>query len=476
MNKIIKVVFFLSIISISGFLLSGCTTSEEKVSEYNKQISEVDVLIESMEYNLALEKLSKTSELIPSRIDAYQRIVDIFITKNRLEDATKILDESATKLEDSDRGSLYVDIGNAYYLLKDFDKALYNYQIGKGFDSSNTVASLGIAKVYIQKGNIEGAKKLLDSKYEGDEYIESQLLLSYLYSLNSVESAIDAIKDVEPGDDWRGKYTDWSKLLEGLTDDELFNSAKLGKVYMDEGYPYLSIAILEPNKDKMLEYMDGIYILGKAYYEQGEYQKSIDLLEDGVFVSNLNQYVYWVLARDYYMLDDLETSFSYYETALSYGGDYAEQDLYMEYLDFLFEENQTEKALEVMRRAERIFDRDWVKLYYMELYTLRKDFEKFEYHMESVDYSKLENELKSDYLYVKGDYFIQNNQLDDAKRTLDLFWELDPYDARYNLLVAELSFQEGNLDDSRIYSKKAIEYDTEREVTEQALKLLAQID
>jgi tetratricopeptide (TPR) repeat protein len=476
MNKIIKVVFFLSIISISGFLLSGCTTSEEKVSEYNKQISEVDVLIESMEYNLALEKLSKTSELIPSRIDAYQRIVDIFITKNRLEDATKILDESATKLEDSDRGSLYVDIGNAYYLLKDFDKALYNYQIGKGFDSSNTVASLGIAKVYIQKGNIEGAKKLLDSKYEGDEYIESQLLLSYLYSLNSVESAVEAIKDVEPGDDWRGKYTDWGKLLEGLTDDELFNSAKLGKVYMDEGYPYLSIAILEPNKDKMLEYMDGIYILGKAYYEQGEYQKSIDLLEDGVFVSNLNQYVYWVLARDYYMLDDLETSFSYYETALSYGGDYAEQDLYMEYLDFLFEENQTEKALEVMRRAERIFDRDWVKLYYMELYTLRKDFEKFEYHMESVDYSKLEDELKSDYLYVKGDYFIQNNQLDDAKRTLDLFWELDPYDSRYNLLVAQLSFQEGNLDDARIYSKKAIEYDTQREVTEQALKLLAQID
>ncbi len=476
MNKIIKVVFFLFIITTSGFLLSGCTTSEEKVSEYNKEISEADLLIASMDYSLALEKLSKTSELIPSRIDAYQRIVDIFITKNRLEDATKILDESATKLDDSDRGSLYVDIGNAYYQLKDFDKALYNYQIGKGFDSSNMLASLGIAKVYIQKGNIEGAKKLLEGKYEGDEYIESQLLLSYLYSLNSVEGAIDAIKDVEPGDDWRGEYTDWSKLLEGLTDDELFNSAKLGKVYMDEGYPYLSIAVLEPRKDKMLEYMDGIYILGKAYYEQGEYQKSIDLLEDGVFVSNLNQYVYWVLARDYYMLDDLETSFSYYETALSYGGDYAEQDLYIEYLDFLFEENQTEKALEIMKRAERIFDRDWVKLYYMELYTLRKDFEKFEYHMNRVDYSKLDSELKSDYLYVKGGYFIQNNQLDDANRTLDLFWELNPYDARYNLLVAQLSFQEGNLDDARIYSKQAIEYDTQREVTEQALKLLAQID
>ena len=476
MNKFIKVVFFLSIITISGFLLSGCTTSEEKLSEYNKQIEEIDLLIEDMEYNLALEKLTKASELIPSKIEAYERIVDIFITKNRLEDATKILDESATKLSDSDRSSLYVSIGEAYYKLKSFDKALYNYQIGKGFDGSNMKASFGIAKVYIQKGNIEGAKKLLEDKYEGEEYIESQLILSYLHSLNSVEKALDVIKDVEPGDDWREKYTNWSKLLEGLTDDELFNGAKLGKVYMDEGYPYISIALLEPLKSKMLEYMDGIYILGKAYYEQGEYQKSIDLLEDGVFVSNLNQYVYWVLARDYYMLDDLETSFSYYETALSYGGDYAEQDLYMEYLDFLFEENRTEKALEVMKRAERIFDRDWVKLYYMELYTLRKDFEKFEYHMNRVDYSKLESELKSDYLYVKGDYFIQNGQLDDANRTLDLFWELDPYDCRYNLLVAQLSFQEGNLDDARIYSKKAIEYDTQREVTEQALKLLAQID
>lgn len=476
MKKLVKILFFIFVIAISGVLLSGCTTSEEKISEYNQIILEADLLIEGKEYNQAIERLSVASELIPSRVDAYDRIVKVFITKNRLEDAVKIIDESATKLSDSDRAILYIEIGDAYYSLKTFDKALYHYQLGKGFDGTNMRAMLGISKVYIQKGNIEGAKKLLDGDYEQELYIESQLILSYLYALTSIENATATIKNVEPGDEWREKYSHWEEVIGSLTEDELFNSAKLAKVYMDEGYPYLAIALLESQKSKMSEYIDGLYILGKAYYENGEYQKSIDLLKDTVSLSDLNQYIYWVLARDYYMLNDLETSFSYYETAISYGGNKADENLYMEYLDFLFDDNRLEKGLEVMRKAEKVFQKDWVKLYYMNLYTLRKDTEKFEYHMERVDYNKLEEHLKTEYLYIKGSYLIQSTQLDEAKRTLDLFWELDQYDPRYNLLVAKLSFQEGNLEDARTYSKKAIEYDTQRVVTDEAQKLLAQID
>ena len=476
MKNLVKILFFVFVIALSGILLSGCTTSEEKISEYNQIISEADLLIEGKEYNQAIERLSIASELLPSRVEAYDRIVKVFITKNRLEDATKVMDESATKLSDTDRGELYVEIGYAYYSLKAFDKALYNYQLGKGFDATNMKATLGISKVYIQKGNIEGSKKLLAGGYEQELYIESQLILSYLYALTSTENATTVIKDVEPGDDWREQYTHWEGVLESLTKDELFNGAKLAKVYIDDGYPYLAIALLEPQISKMSEYTDGLYLLGKAYYENGEYQKSIDLLKDTASLSDLNQYIYWVLARDYYMLDDLEMSFSYYETAISYGGDKADEDLYMEYLDFLFEDNRLEKGLEVMRKAERVFKKDWVKLYYMNLYTLRKDTEKFEYHMERVDYSKLEEQLKPEYLYIKGNYLIQNTQFDEARRTLDLFWELDQYNPRYNLLVAKLSFQEGNLEDARTYSKKAIEYDTQRVVTDEAQKLLAQID
>ena len=79
MNKINKTILFITIIIISSFLLSGCTTSEEKINQYNQIISDADLLIEAKEYKTAIEKLSDASELIPSRIEAIERIVNIFV-------------------------------------------------------------------------------------------------------------------------------------------------------------------------------------------------------------------------------------------------------------------------------------------------------------------------------------------------------------------------------------------------------------
>jgi hypothetical protein len=41
----------------------------------------------------------------------------------------------------------------------------------------------------------------------------------------------------------------------------LFNSAKLARIYINEGYPYLAVSILSPLKDQMSEYPDGIVFL-----------------------------------------------------------------------------------------------------------------------------------------------------------------------------------------------------------------------
>ena len=235
MIKILKVLSFSLIVVIAGVLLSGCTPSEEQIKQYNQAISEADLLISGKEYNLALEKLSTATELLPSKGEAYSRITDIFIVKNRLEDATKILDESATKVPDSERAAMYAKIGDAYYMLNNFEKALYTYQLGNGFDQSNRDITLGMAKVYIQKGNIEEAKKLLQEKYAPPLYIESQLILSYIYSLTDLEKASGVVKNIEPGEEWRERYQTWKDVLSSLTDDELFNSTKLSKVYIDEG-------------------------------------------------------------------------------------------------------------------------------------------------------------------------------------------------------------------------------------------------
>ncbi len=264
--------------------------------------------------------------------------------------------------------------------------------------------------------------------------------------------------------------------MSSLNEDELFNSAKLAQAYIDGGYPYLAISVLEPKKGEMQEYIDGMYLLGKAYYENGKYQESIDTLAGVTTLSNLNPYLYWTIARSYYLLDDINNATSYYDSAVSYAGDSADVKVYQEYLDLLMDNNQTTKAEEILRKAEKIFTDPWVDIYYIKLSYLTKQNEKSVYYSNRIQYEELEGNYKRDYLYWKTKISIENSQIDEAKRTLDVYWNLDKYDPRYNLLMGQLRFQEGILDEARSYSKKAIEYDTERLVTDEAQKLLARID
>ncbi len=63
--------------------------------------------------------------------------------------------------------------------------------------------------------------------------------------------------------------------------------------------------------------------------------------------------------------------------------------MYKEYLDILMKENLTEKALEVMLSAKKIFTDTWVLLYYVKIYSLRDDSEKFTYYVNKVSYEDL---------------------------------------------------------------------------------------
>ena len=476
MKNIFKYAFYLFVIVLSGFLLSGCTISEEKIAQYNQLVSDADLLIEGKVYSSAMEKLSEAVELIPSRYDAYERIVGILIKKNRLEDAKRLIDESASKLDDTDRGTLYVMLGKKYYEQKDYKNALICYELSKGISDGVENVDLEMAKVYLQQGDIEKAKSLLKGSFGENFRTEAKLLYSYILSTTDKEKALNEIKDIQPEEEWKDAYSQWNEVLGSLDSDELYNSAKLAKIYLDAGYPFLAIYVLEPKKADMVEYIDGLYLLGKAYYENGKYQESLDTLLGVTTLSKLNQYLYWVVARSYYMLNNIDEATSYYDSAISHGGDSAEVKLYQEYLDLLLDNNQTTKAESVLRSAERIFNEPWVDIYYIKLSYLTKQTEKTKFYSDRIEYEELEGNYKTEFLYWRSKISIENAQLDEAKRTLDLFWELDKYSPRYNLLMSQLRFQEGDLNESRIFAKKAIEYDLQREVTDDALKLLARID
>lgn len=476
MKNISKILLYIGVIVLSGFLLSGCTPSDEQLAQYDQLVKDADLLIEGKEYSSAIEKLTDAAELVPSKADAYSRIVDLLILKNRLDDAKTLVDESANKLSDTDRGDLYVDIGGAYYERKEYVKALNSFELAKAGFSDNESIALSTSKVYLQQGELEKAKNLLNRNW-GDEYLsEGKLLYSYLLGVSDAEKALDEISDIQPSDEWNDAYSEWKDVLNSLNDDILYNSAKISKVYIEEGYPYLAIQVLSPLEEQMDEYIDGKYLLGKAYYENGKYQESLDTLVGVTSFSDLNTHLYWIIARDYYLLNDINQAFSYYESALSYAGDTPDIKLYQEYLDLLFENNQTTKAEEVLSKASKEFVEPWIDLYYIQLSYLIKEDEKISYYIDRIEYEELEGDYRKEYLYWSSKISMENGELEDAKRSLDLYWEIDKYDPMYNLLMAQLRFLEGNLEESRTFAKKSIEYDTHRVVTDEAQKLLARID
>lgn len=476
MKNNIKALISICVLILSSVLLSGCTPSQEEIDKYNLLISEANVFVQAHEYSSAVEKYNEAAELIPTKYEAYDGVVSMLISKNKISDAKSVIDNSATKLETSLRSNLYVLVGNAYYDKQEYDNALNSYELANGILNTNENANIGLAKVYIQKGDVQKAKDILSKGYSDDLKVETNLILSYIESVSDVNKAKDVLDDIKPNDELKDRYQIFKTVLDSLTEDELFNSTKLSKVYLDNNLPYLAILKLEPLKTEMVEYPDGIYFLGKAYYENKKYQESVDTLINISGSTDINQYAYWTMARAYYKMNNASSSFDYYDRAITFAGSDVSSTLYKEYLDILIKENQTTKSIEVVRNAGKSFTELWVNFYSANIYFRDNQLEKVKYYIDKIDETKVEGEYKYDYLYWKTIIAMESNLLDEAKRNLDKYVALDKYDPRYYLLLGKLNIKEGKLDDARNSLNKAIEYDLDGIVLEDATKLLAQIN
>lgn len=477
MKKYIKYTIYIGILVVSSLLLTGCTPTDQQVKKYSELISQADTFQQAHEYSSSIETLNEATSVIPSKVDAYERIINIFIQKNRLDEGKEIVDKSASKISAQERATLYFSLGEAYYNMKEYDKALTVFELSSGISDVGDSAYFGLAKVYVQKGDINKAVGYLEKDLEGDVYYPSRLLLSYIYALTDSEKAKGEIKDLQPSESEMGMYNEWSETLASLDDDEIFNAAKISSVYINAGYPYIAISVLDPIKNDLAEYSDGLYLLGKAYYEYGDYSKSIEVLENATTLSDNSQYVFWTVARDYYLLNDINNALGYFDRATTYGGDKTQEMLYQEYLDLLLKEGQSSKAEEVLGKASKVYkDAMWINLEYLKLSQSTKNSEKVNYYISKIDVDKLEGNLKLEYLYTKTSISIENGNTDEALRTLDMIWNIDQFNAKYSYLMGQIKFSEGNLDEARNYLKKAIEYDMNRSVTDDCQKLLARID
>lgn len=459
------------------YFISNRVSSEESAS-YNTKISEAQKWYDGKEYSIAMSTYYQAAELIPSRIEAFQGIINILVDKNRMDEALAILDDSAQKLSSYDQSTLYAILCEKYLLLNDKYKALETCKKGQGLGEVNQNLELALGKAYLRNGDIGNASELFKKEiYDGDNLSEAKLLLSYIQSTSDIEAAKTVLGSTSPSDNWKIYFEEFSDILGSLDSDTKYNATKLARVFINNGYPDLAVSILEPMESDISEYVEGVYFLGRAYLETGEYDKAINELNKAAPLGSMEDDTFWAMARVYVQKSDLNNALDCYSKALGYQGSTPSEELVSEYLDILLKNNQTLKADEVLQIVLGKVKTAYLYEYGVEInYVLEKN-EKINYYIELLGTLNLEDEDKKEYLYLKARAMLdQNANIADITNVLDELLAMDRFNAKYYYLLGRSEFEQGDAESAKQSLNKAIEYDLDYEVTDDSAKLLSNVD
>jgi tetratricopeptide (TPR) repeat protein len=322
---------------------------------------------------------------------------------------------------------------------------------------------------------MEQAKKgLQKSGYEGKEKVEANLILSYIFATEDYEKAKQTLKLVDSSEYMTIYYEEFAEVLESLDEDNKFNATKLARIFINNGYPYLAIQLLQPMKEDISEYLEGMYFLGRAYFDYGEYEKAIETLDGALTLGGMETDILWTKARAYFLQNDLDNTTKSYDSAIGYAGSEISLDLVNEYIDILLENNQVLKANTLVKDLLAKYpDIAYLNILAVKTHTILKEDVKVEYYLSELEELQLEDSEKIEYLELKIQFLLEKGEnIDEYLVELE---ELDRFNPCYQFYLAKLQIEEGEEELAIQSLERAIEYDLEYEITEEASKLLSSL-
>ena len=447
---------------------------------YEGKLNEAQAHVEARQYSMGMQRYYEAVEIIPGQIGAYEGIVSILITKNRLGDATEVIEQSAKALRNYDKSILYKMVGDEYYDLGEYEEAYDLYDAGSFLGINNMELELMLGKTYINLGKIKEAKgQFSKSGYEGSLFEEANLLLAYIYAIDDPQKAKSTLASVQEADSMQIYYEEFGSILESLDDDKKFNAAKLARVYINNGYPYLAILTLEPIKEDIVEYLEGMYFLGRAYFENGQYEEAIEALDGALTLGGMEEEILWIRARSYFLTNDLDNAISSYDSAIGHTEKTLSSDLVSEYVRLLLDNNQTLKAFD-LTRGLLIMDGDkpYFNLLAVEVNYEIKDDVRVEFFLDQLEEMQLSNAQEKEYLRWRILTILKNYDEADPEvlnEYMDRLFQLDRFSPHYRLFLAKMQIKEGKEDLAIQSLEQAVEYDLEYTVTEEAQRLLSSL-
>lgn len=476
------IVLAVLVISLSAwYLLSRRVTQEQKLL-YESRINEAEAHVEAMQFSTGLQKYYEAVEIIPNKVDAYEGIIGILLIKNRLEDAQKTIEQSARPLNASNKSILYKMVGDAYFEKGNFSKAHEMYDAGSFLGVSNMELELMLGRTYINLAKINDAKRQLSrSGYEDELLEEANLLLSYIYAIDDISRAKSVLASTEQVETMAIYYEEFENLLESLDDDENFNAAKLARVYINNGYPFLAIQVLEPRREQITEYLEGMYFLGRAYFENRQYENAIETFDAALTLGGMEQEMLWLRGRAYYLTNDLDNSFSSYDGAIGYSEGSINPDLMREYVKLLLENNQLMKAQDLVRGVQLVEgENTYFQLLALEVNYNLREYVRIEYYLEQLKNAELDSAEEQEFLTWKIQIMLEGENIDEEESEelaeyMDRLFELNRFSPHHRLFSAKVQIDKGEEDLAIQYLEQALEYDLSYKVSDKALKLLSSL-
>lgn len=463
------------ILSLSLWYVLSRRITQEQLDQYNEKVQQAQTLIDGKQYSAGIKKYYEAVDIIPKKVDAYEGIIEVLLTKNRVKDAQDVIEKSAKPLNVYDKSILYKMVGDEYYDMGEYGKAFDMYDSGLVLGVKNMGLELALGKVYLQKGNISGAKKQFQkSGFEGNEKLEANLLLSYIYAKDDISRAKSTLKSQKASEKMEIYYDEFSEVLNSLDEDKKYNASKLARIYINNGYPYLAISVLEPMKDEILEYLEGVYFLGRAYLEYGQYDKAIETLDMAISLGGMETDILWTKARAYYKKNDLDNTTKSYDGAVGYAGSELPQDLITEYIDILLKNNQTLKASELVRDLSSLQP----ELAYLNILAIKVNYilneeAKIDYYLSKLEDLELSKTEEREYLQWKSRVLLDKGE--DVDEYLVKLSNIDKYNPYYHLFLAKTQIKDKEEELAIQSLERALEYDLDYEVTEEASKLLSSL-
>ena len=310
----------LLILLAAAFVCTACSKKAEAPASENRQVNEQMELgekyLNERDYEKAIEAFTKCIELDAKNTEAYLRLSEIYLDRDRLEDALEILERGYGNTKDETLKVQYseicLELAYRYYDDEEYDSAIEAFEKAIDADETNVDAYLGLHELYLLLEEYGSADEVLERgcAATGDEnMIETRFsslfeIGNQLIEEENYEDAIpclEKIMEAGRGNDstilsLAAAYSAMDEsekaveLLEGVENKEdeavkralAIAKAKLGEQYYDEGNNEAALSNLKQAIEMAPDQIDAYITIISLYMENNQMGEAAKYVEAGV--------------------------------------------------------------------------------------------------------------------------------------------------------------------------------------------------